>query len=247
MPKKYFWLLLLALSLTLTSIILYFVHYLLFKDIHHIFLYLIGDIAFLPVEVMLVSLIIERILNRREKEVRLDKLNMIIGTFFSELGNKLIELLSKHDTSITTVIPYLKINNSWDKKEFNNALNFIKNYKGKILIKHEEINSFKEELINKRDFMLRLLENQNLLEHESFTDLLMSIFHLIEELLIRDNIYNYSENDLSHLNLDINRVYSYIIKEWLNYNYYLKKNYSYLFSLAVRTNPFNEDACVFIK
>jgi len=38
-------------------------------------------------------------------------------------------------------------------------------------------------VISKRDFLLRLIENPNLLEHETFTELLLAYFHLIEELV----------------------------------------------------------------
>ncbi|GEM_PF-6299397 len=37
-------------------------------------------------------------------------------------------------------------------------------------------------LISKTAFLLRLMENPNLLEHEQFTPLLMATFHLTEEL-----------------------------------------------------------------
>lgn len=57
---------------------------LFFRDPHHIFLYLIGDIAFVFIEVLLVTLIIHQLLSRREKQAMLKKLNMVIGAFFSE-------------------------------------------------------------------------------------------------------------------------------------------------------------------
>ncbi len=42
------------------SAALYALHYAVFRDLRHIFLYLIGDIAFVPVQVLLVVLVIER-------------------------------------------------------------------------------------------------------------------------------------------------------------------------------------------
>ena len=45
--------------------VLYFIHYLIFVDVHHIYLYLVGDLAFLPLEVFLVVILLERVLNRR--------------------------------------------------------------------------------------------------------------------------------------------------------------------------------------
>lgn len=43
-----------------------------FSGPHHIFIYLVGDIAFVPIEVLLVTLIIHRLLETREKKAMLD-------------------------------------------------------------------------------------------------------------------------------------------------------------------------------
>ena len=60
-----------------------------FRDTHHIFIYLIGDIAFVFLEVLLVTLILHQLLRYREKKAMLNKLNMVIGAFFSEVGGEL--------------------------------------------------------------------------------------------------------------------------------------------------------------
>jgi len=86
---------------------------------------------------------------------------------------------------------------------------------------------------------LRLMENQNLLEHESFTDLLRAVLHLKEELLCREDLDNLPDTDYTHMAGDIKRAYSMLVPQWLDYMRYLNKNYPYLFSLAVRMNPFN--------
>jgi len=43
--------------------LMYLIHYMIFRDAHYIFLYLIGDLALLPLEAFLVVVVIERILN----------------------------------------------------------------------------------------------------------------------------------------------------------------------------------------
>ena len=73
----------LALILIALSLTFYFIHYLVFKDMHHIFLYLIGDIAFLFLDVLIVMLVLERLLAFRDKQSILRKLNMVVGAFFS--------------------------------------------------------------------------------------------------------------------------------------------------------------------
>ena len=92
--------------------------------------------------------------------------------------------------------------------------------------------------------VLSLLGNPNLLEHESFTDLLWAVFHLAEELGSRDRVSSLPESDREHLAGDIRRVNVLLSLEWLAYMQHLQEDYPYLFSLAVRTNPFDPDAKV---
>ena len=101
-------------------------------------------------------------------------------------------------------------------------------------------------LLDKRDFLLRLLENPVLLEHQSFTDLLRAVFHLTEELAYRNSVIDLPEADSLHLAGDIKRAYHLIVSEWISYMKYLKNNYPFLFSLAIRTNPFDPTASVVI-
>ena len=104
--------------------------------------------------------------------------------------------------------------------------------------------SLKRILLENGDFVLRLLENQNLLEHESFTELLWAVSHLTEELSHRQNLQNLTDADKKHLAGDMRRAYRLLMLEWLSYMEHLKKEYPYLFSLAVRTNPFDPTASV---
>jgi len=94
-------------------------------------------------------------------------------------------------------------------------------------------------LVGKRDFLVRLLENPNLLEHESFTDLLWAAFHLTEELDARGGFHGLPDTDRQHLAGDVKRVYSQLALQWLAYMEHLKTDYPYLFSLALRMNPFD--------
>ena len=90
--------------------------------------------------------------------------------------------------------------------------------------------------------MLRLLANPNLLEHDSFTNLLWAVFHLTDELAHRKDVNTILDSDYVHLAGDVKRAYVLLISEWLDYMKHLKVNYPYLFSLAMRTNPFDPEA-----
>ena len=69
----------------------------IFRDPSHIFIYLISDIVFVFIEVLLVTLAILNLLNMKAKRERLEKLNMLIGTFYSAVGTKLLMYLSVSD------------------------------------------------------------------------------------------------------------------------------------------------------
>jgi hypothetical protein len=94
---------------------------------------------------------------------------------------------------------------------------------------------------------LGLLENPNLLEHESFTELLWAVFHLTEELAFREDVKQLVDTDYDHISGDIKRAYVLLISEWLTYMKHLKNDYPYLFSLSIRTNPFDPDASPEVK
>jgi hypothetical protein len=53
--------------------------------------------------------------------------------------------------------------------------------------------------------------------------------------------------DLAHLKGDIQRVYSLLVRQWVHSMRYLKSQYPYLFSLALRTNPFDREASPIVR
>jgi len=251
--KKLGWRVRLGILLVVLSLILYFSNYILFGDLEHTLFYLDIELAFVPLEVLFVVLIIEWAIGEREKKNLLQKLNMVIGSFFSEVGITVINGISSFDPDIEKIREHLILSDSWEKKDFLDASEAIKNFDYTLDIGKNNpesiiyLQDLKEFLIEKREFMLRLLGNPNLLEHDSFTDLLWAIFHLTEELENRKDLADLPEADYRHLAGDVERAYSLIIKEWLQYMEHLMENYPYMFSLSLRTNPFNPDAEVIFQ
>lgn len=245
--KPFSWQILLGLSLILLSALLYFIHYVIFKDVHHILIYLIGDIAFVPIEVLMVTLIIHRLLSWREKRAKMQKLNMVIGAFFSEVGTKLLTYFSDFDPKLDEIRKYLIVTNNWSEEEFLSVSKRLKKYDYGIEIQKFDLDGLRNFLLGKRDFLIRLLENPNLLEHESFTGLLQAVFHMTEELDSREELKALPAADYAHLAGDIKRGYVLLVHQWVDYMKHLKDNYPYLFSLAMRTNPFDRTASPIVK
>jgi hypothetical protein len=237
----------LGLLLIILSAIFYIIHYLIFRDVHHIFIYLIGDVAFVFIEVLLVTLIIHKLLSERETRVKLEKLNMVIGAFFSEVGTDLLIYMSNADPNLDKIKKDLIVTDNWAEKEFGNVKNRLKQYHYGVDILHINLIDLRSHLIKKRDFLLRLLENPVLLEHESFTRLLQAVFHMTEELHCREDLDNLPDTDYKHLPGDINRAYGQLAYQWLEYIKHLKSDYPYLFSLAMRTNPFDKESSPIVR
>jgi hypothetical protein len=240
MRRRFSFVIYLAIAFVALSGIAYFIHYLIFRDIHHIFIYMVGDLAFLPLEVLLVVVIIERLLARREMQAKLEKLNMVVGAFFSELGNHLLQDLIKHFDNSLEISSHLNVTESWTKRDFQKAVKFADHLEVEVDCRNVDLGRLKAFLAQKRTFLLTLLENPNLLEHDRFTDLLWAVTHLDEELEARTSLISLPEKDLEHLAVDIQRMYDHLASEWLDYVQHLKSKYPFLFSLVLRTHPFQE-------
>lgn len=245
--RSFYQRILLGLLLVILSVVFYVLHFIVFRDAHHIFIYLVGDVAFVFIEVLLVTLIIHQVLSEREKRAMLKKLNMVIGAFFSEAGMPLLKYFWAFDAEAESFGRHLNVDNEWSPEHFDKMEEILQDRDFKIDIHKGNIEEMRSFIIGKRAFLLRLLENPNLLEHEEFTELLWAVFHLAEELSHRDTVHELPDTDYEHLAGDIKRAYGLLVREWLSYMEHLKGNYPYLFSLAVRTNPFNPQASVEVK
>jgi voltage-gated potassium channel len=208
-----------------------------------IFLIIMGVGTFLGV----VANATEIMLTRREKQVRARNLNMVVGLFFSELGTELLSCFSDLDPRIEMIRKHLTLAQDSSKDDFDRVKRRVGTHDFEVVIKREKLDVLRSFLQRKMDILLRFLENPNLLEHESFTELLWSIFHLNEELRNRDDFTLLPETDIAHLANDIKRAYTRLVRQWLDYMKHLRYHYPYLFSLAIRTNPFDKETCIVIE
>jgi hypothetical protein len=234
------WLIWMAALLVLLAAALHLLHYAIFRDVHHIFIYLLGDVAFLPLEVLFVVIVIERVLTRHEKSLMLEKMNMPIGTFFSELGTALLGRLTQCVQNRDELRPYLAVGKDWTERDFRKAIAFVGRFDYKADASLLDLGGLREDLVAHRDLLLSLLANPNLLEHEQFTDLLWAVFHLMEELCARRSLEGLPASDLEHLSGDVKRAYAHLTVQWLRYCRHLRTAYPYIFSIIVRTHPLRD-------
>jgi hypothetical protein len=231
-----------ALALVAVSLMLYIGHFAWFRDLRHIWLWSFTSLAFLPISVLVVTLLINRLLSARDTALRMDKLNMLIGTFFSSVGTDLLVHFSDWDADEQYLRNHFGAPDSWSSLDTRAIHEIVSRHPFSITVSRESLEELRVLLIKKTDFLMRLLENPHLLEQEDFSELLRAVFHLAEELTCRPEILSTPDSDLRHLTGDVERAYALLVREWAVYLRYVRLSYPYLFSLAVRTNPFDRTA-----
>lgn len=231
-----------GIFLLVLSFTIYFAQIMIFNKTEDTFFYLLQDIAFIPVQILIVTIIVNELMARSEKRSMLKKMNMVIGAFFSEVGTELLRHFVTYDMNCEEMKKELAIDSIWDENRFRNAVQYVKRHNYCLSCEGGALLELKAFLASKRTFMLSLLENQNLLEHTSFTDMLWAIFHLTEELDYRKNVECLSKTDCEHVIGDIKRAYGALVEEWLLYVFHLKTDYPFIYSLVTRVNPFCSDA-----
>ena len=241
-----------SIIMVILIIIIYGSNYLVLGDPEHIISYIWTHLGFIPVDILVVAFILDEIIEKKEKEAMLEKLDMLMSTFFSEVGNELISQLSaanKYKASTEN----LKSIKNWEDKDYKNKLDELKNttidFQADIALENREefLENLRNLLVNKREFIINLINNPNLLEKEEFTGLINAILHLDEELEHRKDLSLVTDTDFAHLNGDMHRVYNKLVYEWVYYLRYLNKHYPYMITLIIRTNPFDDDAEVYVK
>ncbi|MDH7510995.1 MAG: hypothetical protein QHH04_08160 [Methanolinea sp.] len=243
---KYSWQIKLGIFLVVFSFSVYLLKFLILGDPENTYFYVFNALGFLPINVLLVTLVLNELLSTRARKERLEKLNMVIGTFFSEMGTDLLHAITMRDPDITRVADALTVREEWNDEEFEKTKKVFSSYPFRVLPGRQDLESMRAFLKDKRNFLLRLLENPMLLEHQAFTELLRAVTHLGEELERRGDLCSIPDSDVAHLQKDLERVYRLLCFEWLAYMHHLKRHYPYLFSLAMRTNPFDPSARVVI-
>lgn len=182
----------------------------------------------------------DHLLNRREQRERMEKLNMVIGVFFSEAGTKLLRMCARMDANLAQARERLPRGDEWTDRRFHERAKAFAAHGFRVKADVETLGEVKRFLEEKSPLLVRLLENPNLLEHESFTDLLWAVLHIKEELEFRFDLNDLSEEHRKHVCGDLERAYRLLARQWLDYMRHLCANYPYLFKVAAHRNPFRE-------
>ncbi|MHB8767053.1 MAG: potassium channel family protein [Deferrisomatales bacterium] len=179
------------------------------------------------------------LIERRREERRRERLHMVIGLFFGEVGTDLLRLLAAADPGLDELRGTLSEAPGGAEGDVGRVSGVLSRHDFRVDPARLSLEGVRGLLGQRRELLVRLLDNPNLERHEEFTELLRAVFHLEEELLCRTELGALPETDRKHLAGDAQRVYPLLTRQWVLHLAYLRANYGYLHSLAVRTNPFH--------
>ena len=235
--KEMIWI---GVGLILLSLFLHFLHVVIFKDLHHTLIFLFADIAFIPMEVFFTTLVIERLLEKRESHHVKEKLNMLVGVFYAEIGTQLLSYFVEQDDNVY-VCKKLRVQDPsvWDENYFKRLQELNSTYHYEVSLDKVDLKQLHDILHEGKNLLITLVTNESLHDHETFTEMLMLVLHLNEELDMRD-YESLTETEKLHLTHDMEALYRYLTYEWCHYLNYLSKNYPGLFSTAIMLSPFNK-------
>jgi hypothetical protein len=241
------WELFFGAGLIFLAALLHFMHYLVFGEVSPLLSFLGKKIAFVPLEVLFITLIFHRLLTVHERTLLKKKMNMLSGAFFSEMGNDLLKLLKKNISIPPEQAEIISVNKDWSKKDFDRACRQLSRIDIKIESDAEMLGELKQLLCDKRSYLMLMLGNPTLLEHESFSNMLWATFHLSDELSRRPDLQSLPKSDLKHLNNDAKRAFTGLLAEWFSHLRHLREEYPYLYSMEMRINPFDQKSSVIIR
>ena len=123
----------LGIFLILLSLIIYGTKYLITGDAENIFNYLFNSLGYLPLNVLLVTLILNSLLANRSKQNKQEKMNIVVGVFFSEVGTWLLTYLSDNDPNLCRLSGDLVKIDRWSDEEFIRVQDKFKNQRMRAL------------------------------------------------------------------------------------------------------------------
>jgi len=242
------WQIWVGIGLFLLSVVLYFALYEYAPArAGDILFYTFLDFAFIPINVLVVGLILNGLLSYRERRQQAKRMNMLVGAFYSEVGTGLLALLAPFDPDVDRLRRDLIPTGQWAARRFQEARADIRSFDARLDSHRGDLGAVRDFLLPRRGFILGMLQNPNLLEHQEFAETLWAVMHLTDELAARPSLSGLPESDMAHLSVDLQRAYKALVEEWLHHMEHLKSDYPYLFALAVRTNPFDPEARVIVE
>ena len=208
-----------VILLICTSAALYVLHYLIFRDLHHIGIFFLHDLAGMPLEVILVTLFFDRIIEKAHEEENQSKLSIIETLFFNESGGNMLRYLSAFDTNFPQLAEILRVSMDWKSADYQNAKVRVKGYSFHLDVDKVDFFGLHYHLDERHAYYRNILENPALTQSSEFTEMVMKIYLIWEELDCRTDLYNLDPEEKHYLGELLTEIYEELVEYWLDNAY----------------------------
>ena len=231
----------LIIFFSVLSVVLLIIHHWIFHENGYWASFLLlHEIALMPLEFVVVTLGLEQILELTHKRENQAKISMIESVFFSESGSDMLRYLFSCDADkdIEEIRSIMDVQRDWSAKQIRQARAAVKNITYEVDSSKIDFFGLHYHLSTRHSYFLKVIENPALSGHERFTELLLHIYHLWEELECRTDLYNLPPDDREYLCKAVNAVYKELAIEWMQNATDLLLHQPERLHHVIRTNPF---------
>ena len=228
----------LILLLLCTSALLYAIHYLIFRDLHHLAIFGLHELAFVPLEVILVTLGLDKLVEKTHREETRSKVSIIETLYFNESGGTMLRYLTSFDPDAARLRELLQVTESWRSSDFRQAIRQLKSYPFLLDLDRIDFFGLHYHLSQRHEYYRSMLENPALTQSEAFTEMIMKIYLLWEELDGRTNLYQLPEKDRNYLAELLHEIYRELTEYWLDNVYNHSIHNRFRLHRAIESNPF---------
>lgn len=179
---------------------------------------------------------VQAVFERRDDIRRAQQLQTLITLFYSEVGDRLIRLLSGCDPELPCIQEPPPPGKIWTIEDYSRLVEVLKSHTFNVEIQRIDVPALKKLLDS--PLLLTLLENPQAFNHPLFNKLLREMFHIKGELEVHGRISGLPDTLEAHLSGDLTKIYRPAVKLWLEHMKNLEKTYPSLFMTVLETNPF---------
>ena len=202
-----------------TSAVLYVLHYLIFRDLHHIGIFFLHDLAGMPLEVILVTLFFDKIIEKAHEEENQSKLSIIETLFFNESGGNMLRYLSTFDPNFSLLSDILAVRMDWKSIDYQSAKIHLEDYSFRLDVEKVDFFGLHYHLDERHAYYRNILENPALTQSSEFTEMVMKIYLMWEELDCRTDLYNLDLHEKHYLGELLTEIYQELVEYWLDNAY----------------------------
>ncbi len=228
----------LILLLLCASALLYAIHYLIFRDLHHLAIFGLHELAFVPLEVILVTLGLDQLVEKTHREEARSKVSIIETLYFNESGGTMLRYLTSFDPDAARLRELLQVTEDWRSSDFRQAIRQLKSYPFLLDLDRIDFFGLHYHLSQRHEYYRSMLENPALTQSEAFTEMIMKIYLLWEELDGRTNLYQLPEKDRNYLAELLHEIYRELTEYWLDNVYNHSIHNRFRLHRAIESNPF---------